>query len=518
MTPKNFRSLLVGLALAGLTACGSDTPPAGTDAGMTDGGGGTDAQTGSDAGTDARTASTAGTCAMPRATTLTVGAQQITGDTTGAPSAVDLGADCGNGPVGQDVLALTLPAGSGNFGVELSLVTEGTSTMFDTVLQTRTACDSDEGSQCFDDADPFAGELRSAGSVVAAAGSTIFVVVTGYAESMDAQTEGAYALDVTVSPATPPTATSATAVLIDGNDLRVTADGMDADGDIVGVAVELMDASGTVVGLDVDDPPDGMVDVTTIRLRTTEDLTGMTSVGAAARVSFAGLESQLTTVTQVRVALLDALELSSGTVMATLTRATSAGLSDACDATHICADGLSCTAGTCQLSAAAMATCTAATALTVTAAAPTTVMGTLAATDGGLQGTCQAASAAEVAYTVAVPAGNFDLIATTTGMTTGMTDTVLYAQTTCGDPTAEVACNDDISSGVLSSSIAIENATGTYTLVVDRFAEETPAEAAMFDLTVSLRPVLATGAACDPMGVTNRCAMGACPAMMSVCP
>jgi hypothetical protein len=39
-----------------------------------------------------------------------------------------------------------------------------------------------------------------------------------------------------------------------------------------------------------------------------------------------------------------------------------------------------------------------------------------------------------------------------------------------------------------------------------------------FELRVSLRPVLATGAPCDPDGVNDRCAAGACPAGTMVCP
>ncbi len=53
-------------------------------------------------------------------------------------------------------------------------------------------------------------------------------------------------------------------------------------------------------------------------------------------------------------------------------------------------------------------------------------------------------------------------------------------------------------------------AAGAYTVFVVKAGHpsETPIP---YEVEVSLRPVLGTGAACDPAEVTNRCGAGACP-------
>jgi len=87
----------------------------------------------------------------------------------------------------------------------------------------------------------------------------------------------------------------------------------------------------------------------------------------------------------------------------------------------------------------------------------------------------------------------------------------------CTDPASEVACNDDIdyAGGTVSSSLeARDVAAGTYTLIVEQYGSGTTT--APFSMKVSLRPVLAMGAACDMAGVMNRCAGAACAA--GTCP
>ena len=82
-----------------------------------------------------------------------------------------------------------------------------------------------------------------------------------------------------------------------------------------------------------------------------------------------------------------------------------------------------------------------------------------------------------------------------------------------------MACNDDINTmgGNYASSLDVRNlGEGTYTIVVDLYAPDTAPSA--FEMEVTFRPVLATGAACDPAGTANRCAGGACVAATMMCP
>lgn len=127
-------------------------------------------------------------------------------------------------------------------------------------------------------------------------------------------------------------------------------------------------------------------------------------------------------------------------------------------------------------------------------------------------------SGAPVLYTVTVPAGAFDLVATNVNAGTASTlDTVIYALATCGNPGSGPAgaCVDDVM-GERRATLVVQNiAAGTYTLAVSAYTSL--AMTAPFTLDVTLRPVLATGATCDPMGVMNRCSAGACPAG-GVCP
>ena len=59
------------------------------------------------------------------------------------------------------------------------------------------------------------------------------------------------------------------------------------------------------------------------------------------------------------------------------------------------------------------------------------------------------------------------------------------------------------------SRVDVRNVTGgTYTIFVEPFR---PGAATAFTLEVSLRPVLGSGAACDPAQLRNRCSTGACP-------
>jgi hypothetical protein len=127
----------------------------------------------------------------------------------------------------------------------------------------------------------------------------------------------------------------------------------------------------------------------------------------------------------------------------------------------------------------------------------------------------------ELLYGVTVPAGDFDLEVSTAGTRTGAADTVLYAMRTCGDTSADplTFCHDDANyPDDLTSVVTIENATGSYTFAVELYAEAPITADVPLGITFRLRPVLASGAACDPMGVENRCATSACPSATMLCP
>ena len=135
----------------------------------------------------------------------------------------------------------------------------------------------------------------------------------------------------------------------------------------------------------------------------------------------------------------------------------------------------------------------------------------------------------EAIYTLVVPGTGgvpttpVDILVTTDVTATDAdTDTVLYVRGSCGEPATEPAdaCSDDIAADNYHSSVEVRDATArTYAIVADLYGAATTTAATAFGVQVTFRPVLATGTACDPMGLQNRCATGACPAgASSVCP
>jgi hypothetical protein len=65
------------------------------------------------------------------------------------------------------------------------------------------------------------------------------------------------------------------------------------------------------------------------------------------------------------------------------------------------------------------------------------------------------------------------------------------------------------------SRVTVMNATeGDYYAFVETYGGGGGA----VEIQATLRPVLASGAACDPAGVNNRCMTGTCPAATMMCP
>lgn len=518
-----------------LFACGSPpaaTPDAGSDAG-TDGGGG-----GGDSGPDTSVPPDAGVnaCASPRAITLTTAAMTVTGNTTGMSAGLPRLDGCGGAgtdPMGvpQEVLAVTLPGTAADMvGVILNMGVDGTALDYDSLIEIRGTCASATGAQCIDDGGP-ADDYRSTGTFLAEGGSTVFIVVSGYLNPLDGYVNsGAWAMELTafVNPA-PPTLTGGEATLYDGENLVGSAMGTDPAGAAASLRYSFLDTAGTAIGFDLDGDtatPDDIELVNDFR----PSVIGMMTFTGTVDITGFGEFPQAATATQLRIAVLNAFDQASAEMTIPLAMGTTVGVGATCDATHRCADTLTCTAGVCAASAEVIAACATATPLAIVP--PTTtitsVMTTAAldTTEGALEGSCNTRGGLgdEVLFTVTVPAvGAYDIIVDTNGAMLGETDTVVYDRVSCVDPSTETACNDDdmrlpATMPPLLASYAeiLDAAPGDHTIVVDSF--DTLAAAATVDVTVSLRPVLATGAACDLMGVENRCSAGNCLDGTRVCP
>lgn len=527
---RNHR--LVGLVAAALVACGGNNnmqTDSGVlaDTGTADTGGG-----GTDGGRDGGASSV---CDTPMAVTLAAGTQTVMGDTTGHTTGlVDFGAGCGGQTAGaqmaEQVIALTLPGTASDMvTVSFTLLTDGTDAMFDTTVQLRTTCTDATGAMCFDDSTVQA-DYRSDGTFNAPGGSTRYLVVSGYRmPEMGYTNVGPWQADFQtfVNPM-PPTLTSATASLRDGDYLTVEAMGTDPQSAATGVIFSFLDATSTPIGVDLDADP------------TTPDVTefgpydfrpsvmGMMTFDGTSRVVGWGDTPSLLTATQLRVSVTDAAALMSNELTIALLQTTTVHVGDACDTTHVCAEGVDCagTPAVCTVPAAIATAC--AGAMPITIATPTTTATsatapvTLATTAGQFAGSCNdgGTNGDEHLFTVMVPTGAFDLVAETTDMMEMGPDTTIYDRTVCGDPSTETQCNDDRATmpHSLASYIEVLNAAaGSHTIVVDSFDMLMTGGATT--LTVRLRPVLDAGATCDPMGVMNRCHAAACPTTgTAVCP
>jgi hypothetical protein len=122
----------------------------------------------------------------------------------------------------------------------------------------------------------------------------------------------------------------------------------------------------------------------------------------------------------------------------------------------------------------------------------------------------RAAGGDDRVYRVTVPAGApVDLVATTDLPGTLATlATRVALRSVCQDPTTEVACGTGpgrASEGG-ATAILLDAAPGDYAVIVGTDATSGPAGA--FQLRVRLRPVRASGDACDPAGLADRCATG----------
>jgi hypothetical protein len=442
----------------------------------------------------------------------------------------DLGLACGNVTARQwaqqEVIEYVVP-GSGPVGVRVSTANMGTNMRFNTVVQIRRDCRMvpTELFTCFDDVS--GSDPRTEGGFTAMGGDTVFVYVTGYSEpeavSMQVD-EGAVEVTIEAGPNTAPTLATAR-YLEAGSDVVVSASGMDAEGNVAGLSVLFYNDAGRInlagapngIELPAPDAAGAMSWSTTIRLAGAD----IPLVDFCARPDVA--------CTGVGIVAFDEYYAASAERRISIDGATIVGLGDTCNTENVCGAGLVCNAAmTCEPTPAAMTACMGATVITIpavtdTAQSATSMVtlpmgstGTFTAPPGCAMGMGGDPTAGpERLFRVDVPMGTYDLTFRTDRPGTGGTDTVLYIRGTCGDPTDDLGCEDDIARGMLGSEVTVMNATeGDYYAFVETFG----GAGGPVELQATLRPVLAAGAACDPAGVNNRCMTGACPAATMMCP
>jgi len=478
-------------------------------------------------------------CAMRLAAASREGTVSVSSDTSaGDAGPLDLGMMCGAAVADpamrppQVVVSYVVP-GTGMRTVRFTTGTDGTPANFDTLIQVRrgmcaTTPTVREGS-CFDDGlppsmPPAVAEYRTLGTLVATGGETLYFVVTGFGTMMSETHvyEGPFQLDITVGDVTPPTLTAATVTTTMeamASSARVSVTGGDASGDASGVVVTLLNAGGMALDTNGDMTVNAADDLRV--LFDAPGVAGMMTFMATATDGFGLLGAiNRTMATRARVRITDAVGAESTPLTVDITGVREVGFGAACDMSRVCAATLTCTGGICAASAATLAACAGATPVTLSGSPATaSVSGMLPMGPAVLaRPPMCGGSGNHVLYTVTVPAGAFDLVASTVNTRTAMTlDTVVYALSTCANPTGGPAgaCVDD-SMGERRANLVVQNiAAGTYTVVVASYTAL--AAPAAFGLDVTLRPVLATGATCDPMGVMNRCSAGACP-MGGTCP
>lgn len=445
----------------------------------------------------------------------------------------DLGLECGN-PVArrwaaEEIIEYHVP-GTGPVGVTFTTQNMGTDESFNTLVQVRTACATipapSASPTCFDDVSGT--DARTTGGVQVMGGDTIYLVVTGYSDpapvTMTVDT-GRVRIDIVSNPNTAPTLTAATASLTPTS-LDIVASGNDAEGNVAGYTFGLSTSAGRV-----DFNGDGVGNAADIFAVPFTSRTGappawegrasMTTQGVAAFCMRMGVSC-----TSATLVAYDSAFLLSNELVVPIRTPVVVGVGEACDPDHICGTGMACLGdpAVCTISPAATAACGMAAVLAVPT--PTTmttranVMTTLVAGSPGLfsaPAMCAPMSAdgVERIFRIDVPMGTYDLTVTTQLAGTAATDTVLYVRGTCLDASTSLGCQDDIGGMVRSSTVEVRGVTeGDYYAFVESYS----AEAGPVQFEASLRPVLATGAACDPAGMQNRCAGGACPAGTMVCP
>lgn len=505
--PARVAGLLLAACVAG---CGE--PPATPDAGVSEG------------GTPIDPAGPLPTCASPL---VLEGVEDRTViaelDTLGGlDGAIDLG-DCGptDARPPQGVIAYRVP-GTGDHAVTVSTINNGTDRTFDTVLAVRRgscgAFPATTSQLCFDDQ---GSDRRSRGTLLAQGGETVYVIASGW-ESEGAVDRGPMRVEITARVNHPPAIESGS-VLVTPAGVRVEVRGSDEDADGWGVLVTFHGPARELLDTDGDgdaDYADGLVGAFD------RSVTGALEWRETATLPMP--EGAIGGATEAWIRILDEPRAYSATDLAVPVRTgLEVGSGEACSPTRVCAIELECRDLTCQATPERAALCAAATPIVIetptVGATSASAEGVLMPGDGSFTGSCASTVGRELVYRVDVPAGRFDVLATTDvpGTSTDV-DTVIYARASCVDPASapEEWCNDDIdlANNRRSDLELLDVPEGPLALFVEHWAGVPADRTARIETEVTLRPVLDTGATCDPQGALNRCASGACPAATRACP
>lgn len=534
----SFRSAFALFVALGLVACDGDGE---TDAGLPDG------SVGEDAGAPyvcERTMALEGVLDE---------SVEISFDTSMVDTAPqDLGFSCGNPDAEarwapQVVVAYEVP-GDEPVSVEFTTINPETNPNFIVFVQARlNDCNAILSGRfppyCFGPVAPSPpameenAEWRSTGQVQANGGDTIFFFVTGFSEppadERNLIDRGDVRFEVTARANEPPTLETALAVL-DGEDLRVEGTGRDGNANARGVLLNFYDGAGEMIDIYGDGRATLENSVFQVRfddpVSTGFDWSGGSWVRSTPDDGQTQLGEYLANVrpAEVGIRAYDAPNAISDMIRVPLAEATIVGFNEPCDAVTLCRPEMECddTSNTCQPSATVSNRCamlpdlglpgftTEAVTVNVTGNTRTNpstfspLVGCAAEVGGG--------GGPEAGYGYDVPPGaTYDLILSTNQPGTGMTNTIVYVRQGCFDQGSELGCNDDGSVGV-SSELEIRDLTGNGFIYVEELREMEPPGDGAYELSVTARPVLSTGMACDDAEVLNRCSAGPCAA--SVCP
>lgn len=212
-------------------------------------------------------------------------------------------------------------------------------------------------------------------------------------------------------------------------------------------------------------------------------------------------------------AFVDGAGGASGAYAISLTVTPRIAIGGACDpmgATGTCVDGATCAPdATGTFACRSPASVCADSAVTLTLGAAATGGTTVGAEDLYAPSCSSDGAAPERVFSVVVPAGAHDLVvtATPTNFAADSFDVVLTVETACGDAGSALGCSDARAADA-TEEVVVQNAAGTYYVVADGYGTARGFTTGEFEVAARLRDVLALGAACDPAGVTDRCADG----------
>lgn len=462
------------------------------------------------------------------------GTLAMSGTLTGASYLRPLTSTCTAGPTGPEVVySLTVPAGA--YHLVASTVSPGTTA--DTVVYAQTACGTSTELACNDDVGL---PGPSVASMAVTGPTTVFLVVDCLAAN---PTPAASAFDLTVS-LTVATPAGTACSPVDPGALDPCAEGL-----LCPPAAGLLAACtpGTAPRLDAAEllpTLDGAADEATLYLSARDgegdwnvlQLTYRDATGAPL-----GSEEQelsdfwgqvaldalpLVLAMPASAASVDVVVLDSRALVSTMRHAPLipwADLGQPCDpalqAPDPCTGDLLCSAGVCATSPAAVSACAQALPITLDSPVSGTAFGLGA---DRLEGTCRVdRGGGDQVFRAVLPslpdeAVSWDLIATTVDASIPYSyrvhlDTYLYIRRDCVDPTAELACVDDLTETDLRSEATATNLPpGEYFVILDASSPDQNGTAVTYRLSVHARPVLPGGASCDPSGRDNRCLSGPC--------